>query len=335
MVKKLWITALVLVVAVGLLPVAALAQSPNYYTSIIVSDVTSGAPVVGGSFTTDVSLSITNNTTPPLGIMGVDLWLQFDDTIVAVDDANDNPADGTQVYVSTQFFGSSVVIAKNEVVACPSGGMCVHLALATTGSALTNKTGKIATITWAGIAPGAMGMVVLLPDTIVADANGSEVPVNSTTVPAINVVPAGVILGQVLRQGTKTDNADTQIIAYNSTGGVVTDTLTAADGTFSVTVPAGGTYLVQAIYNGYLKAQKSSVYVVGGTVNIGTTTIRGGDVNGDNNINILDIVTIISKFSTSGWTTAEPADINDDGTVNILDLTIAAGNYGKVGPTAW
>ena len=75
MVKKVWITALVLVMAVGLMPVAAFAQSPNYYTSIIVSDVTSGAPVVGGAFTTDISLSITNNTTPPVGIMGVDLWL--------------------------------------------------------------------------------------------------------------------------------------------------------------------------------------------------------------------------------------------------------------------
>ncbi len=334
MVKKVWITALVLVMAVGLMPVAAFAQSPNYYTSIIVSDVTSGAPVVGGAFTTDISLSITNNTTPPVGIMGVDLWLQFSDANVAVDDANDNPADGIQVFVSTGFFGSSVVIAKNEVVDCLSGGKCVHLALATTGAPVTNRTGKIATVTWAGVAAGPMGLLVM-PETIVADSEGDEVPVNSTTVPAINIMEPGFINGRVERQGTKTDHANTDVIAYNSGGGVVANALTAADGTFQIVVPAGGTYLVQAMYNGYLKAQKGSVYVVGGTVNLGTTQLRGGDVNSDNNINILDIVTIISKFSTAGWATTEPADINDDGTVNILDLTIAAGNYGRVGPTAW
>ncbi len=45
--------------------------------------------------------------------MGVDLYLGFDPAIVNVDDADDNPANGVQVSVSTGFFGGSVVVAKN------------------------------------------------------------------------------------------------------------------------------------------------------------------------------------------------------------------------------
>jgi hypothetical protein len=73
--------------------------------------------------------------------------------------------------------------------------------------------------------------------------------------------------------------------------------------------------------------------------------LRGGDVNADKAINILDIGAIISKFSSTGVNVRsdladctdadEPADINDDGNINISDLAIAAGNWGRTGPTPW
>ena len=132
-----------------------------------------------------------------------------------------------------------------------------------------------------------------------------------------------------------TDHAGVDVVALAIGNAVIAATTTAADGTFSLPVPLGATYTVQADYNGYLKSQKSSVYVVGATVNIGSTTIRGGDTNGDNCVNILDIVSIIGKFGMSGLATTDPEDINDDGTINILDLTLGAGNFGSCGPTAW
>jgi len=333
--KKHWSLILAMAMLLSLLPQAVLAQAPNYYTSVIVSDVTSGAPVVGGSFTTDVSLSIVNNATPMLGVMGVDLYLGFDPAIVNVDDADDNPANGVQVNVSTGFFGGSVVVAKNIVLpygaeTCPGGGSCVHLALSHTGAPINNKTGKIATITWGGLAVGPTGLAVLT-DTVLADVDGNTVPINSTSVPAISIVPAGTITGRVEEQG-QTDFSGVSLTAYNTGGGVVGTATTDAAGNFTITVPQGGVYQLQAFDHGYLKAQKSSVYVVGATVGIGTTRLLGGDVNGDNNVNILDIVGIIGVFGTGGTIST---DINDDGTVNIFDLTIAAGNFTKVGPTAW
>ncbi len=216
--KKHWSLILAMAMLLSLLPQAVLAQAPNYYTSVIVSDVTSGAPVVGGSFTTDVSLSIVNNATPMLGVMGVDLYLGFDPAIVNVDDADDNPANGVQVSVSTGFFGGSVVVAKHRASygaeTCPGGGSCVHLALSHTGAPITNKTGKIATITWGGLAVGPTGLAVLT-DTVLADVDGNTVPINSTSVPAISIVPAGTITGRVEEQG-QTDFSGVSLTAYNT-----------------------------------------------------------------------------------------------------------------------
>ena len=330
---------LALVIALGVLPQAAMAQAPNYYTSVIVSDITSGAAVIGSTFTTDVSLSIVNNASPEQGFMGADVWIAYDDSVLGVDDADDNPANGTQVSISTQFFGGSVFVAANEVVPCPTlPTMCVHLALSHAGAPITNRTGKIATITWAALptaVPPVPAGLDVDPDTVLSDINGQEFPINSTSVPSITVVAPGIISGKVLRQGTRTDHALTDITAYNAGGGVVGTAVTDALGDFELAVPMGGTYLVQAWYNGYLKAQKSNVYVVGAQVGLGTVTLPGGDVNNDNNINILDVVSIISQYGTGGHAPTEPVDINDDGDVNIFDLTIAAGNFGTYGPLGW
>jgi len=332
--RKRMMVLLALVLLIGVLPQMVLAEDPNVYTSIIVSDITSGAAVAGGVFTTDVSISIENNASPEAGIMGLDLWLHFDSTILAVDDADDNPGNGIQVTVLPGALGGSVVIAANEIVTCPSGGMCVHLAMSRTGSPIYNWSGKIATITWAGLAPGDADLEITT-DTVLSNQNGQDVLINSVIVPAITIIEPGIIQGMVRRQGTRTDHANTDIIAYNTGGGVIANTTTGTAGYFTLNVPAGGTYLVQASYNGYLKSQKTNVYVVGASVWLGITSLQGGDVNGDNNINILDIVSIISRYGTTGWATSEPVDINDDGVINIFDLTIAAGNFGRYGPVSW
>lgn len=332
--RKLVKMLMALLLLIGVLPQMVLAADPNVYTSIIVSDVTSGAAVTGGAFTTDVSVSIQNNATPQTGIMGLDLWLQFDDTILAVDDADDNPGNGIQVTILSGALGGTVVVAANEVVACPSTGTCVHIALSRTGNPIYTWNGKIATITWAGLAAGPANLAITT-DTVLSDQNGQDVAINSRVVPALTVVDPGIIEGNVTRQGNRANESKTDIVAYNTSGGVVANTTTNAAGNFTLPVIAGGTYLVQASYNGYLKTQKTNVYVVGATVSLNSTELKGGDINGDNNINILDIVSIISKYGTTGWASSQPADINDDGNVNIFDLTIAAGNFGRYGPVNW
>jgi len=57
-----------------------------------------------------------------------------------------------------------------------------------------------------------------------------------------------------------------------------------------------------------------------------------GDVNGDNSVNIFDLVMVASMFGRAGQGLS--GDVNDDGSVNIFDLVQVAGNFGKSGLAA-
>jgi hypothetical protein len=342
--KSLVAGLILIAVLACLLPASAGAQSPNVYTSIILTDILSGAPVVGGIFTTDLQVSVTNSATPEVGVLGVEVWLPFDDTVVAVDDYDGNPANGTQVEIKNGFFDGSLAIGANEVLApdishptdCQTMS-CVHIAVSHTGGSgpVTNKSGTLATITWGGLQTGPTGISISVEGTMLSDPDGLPITVNSIVVPAITIMEGGDIEGVVLRQGTAGGNGGTEVSAFAASDGMLTTTHTVGNGSFLLSSLDATVYTVHATYPGYLRAQKASVYVVGSTVNVGTTTLYGGDVNADNCVNILDIVSIIGWFGTTGLPNHDPYDINNDGTVNILDLTIAAGNFTRCGPTTW
>ena len=57
---------------------------------------------------------------------------------------------------------------------------------------------------------------------------------------------------------------------------------------------------------------------------------RKEDVNGDGEVNILDLVAVAAKF---GEKDAGNADVNGDGTVDIRDLVLVAGAFGAAAST--
>ncbi len=346
-------TSLVIVtILVALVPVSVGAQSPDTETSITVTDIVAGAPYVGKNFTTDLEVSITNNVvTATVGVMGVEIWVSFDPTVVSVYDFDGDAGNGTQVEVKNGFFDGNLLVVANKVyyttptiphpTECDTQA-CIHIAASHTGGsgAITDNSGPVATITWVGLEEGspAIGIPIvgdgILPGSVLADPDGQFIPIDNISVPDITVIYPGTVAGVVRRQGTRTDNAGVQIIALE-VDGVLATTTTAADGSFSLDVPLGGTFDIDASYPGYLHSRKGSVYVWGATVEIGPTKLVGGDVNADNCINILDIVCIVSRFGQTELPASDPYDINDDGTVNIFDLTISAGNFTRCGPTPW
>jgi hypothetical protein len=57
-----------------------------------------------------------------------------------------------------------------------------------------------------------------------------------------------------------------------------------------------------------------------------TITLPAGDVNGDLQIDILDLVAVASQFGSSSPSPAS-ADVNGDGIVDIIDIVLVAKNF--------
>ena len=164
------------------------------------------------------------------------------------------------------------------------------------------------------------------------------------------------VTGTVLRQGTLTNPnpggstlACSEVRILPSISGPVftTGESVLPNFEFSLANPSAGVYTIQAGYSGYLDSEATAT--VPPSIDVGTTTLCGGDVNADRVINILDIGLIIGKFGacnvkvgssdrtacSSAGLADEPRDINDDGCVNIQDLAITGGNLDDAGPTLW
>ena len=58
-----------------------------------------------------------------------------------------------------------------------------------------------------------------------------------------------------------------------------------------------------------------------------TVTLLAGDINGDDHVDIFDLVTVGSQFGSTSPSPAA-ADINGDGVVDIVDIVLLAKNYG-------
>jgi hypothetical protein len=250
------------------------------------------------------------------------------------------------------FFGLSDISIKELLPAaqCPGGSglPCVHLVVA--GPAQTTQSGAAARFHFQGTATGTACFSVLSSKLV--DANGFDVthgivPPNPTCVEIVS----RTLQGTVQRQGTPASVGSgtpaCSEVSLTSGGGTFGPVLTDASGNFSMTNPPTGVQSLQAKYPGYLVSAKSITISSNGPLssNMGMTTLRGGDVNGDSRINILDVGSIISKFGRTGVDVRsdlpdcadadEPADINDDGSINVSDLAIAAANWGLTGPTSW
>jgi hypothetical protein len=118
---------------------------------------------------------------------------------------------------------------------------------------------------------------------------------------------------------------------FNTDHSVAGSVVANADGTFSLTAPAG-TYTVFATASGFLSAQGSATLTAGSTTTMPSITLPAGDIDNNNVIDQFDAMTIGMSYNT-----AEPtaADLNNDGIINVLDLELLAKNYRETGPLAW
>jgi hypothetical protein len=102
--------------------------------------------------------------------------------------------------------------------------------------------------------------------------------------------------------------------------------ITEDDGWFGLRY--GGATTVRVHHRGYLDALVPVEATLDTTVDLGLIVLHGGDVNGDNVVDILDMSYVGAQFGG-----ADPrADLTGDGAVDILDLTLIGANFGRTGP---
>lgn len=153
--------------------------------------------------------------------------------------------------------------------------------------------------------------------------------------PAINALAAvsaavgGVpVSGAVLLQG-RSDHSGSQILLSDQPCAAAefagAAAITTAAGQFELLLPASVRCL-RAVQPGYLAAQ-----VANPAGNLGSVTLLAGDLNGDQQVNILDLARAAGSFDTSD----SAADLDVSGMVDILDLVLIAQNFKLTGPTAW
>ncbi len=135
----------------------------------------------------------------------------------------------------------------------------------------------------------------------------------------------GTLTGQVLASKPVT------VSLYNADNSLAASVTANADGTFSLTAPAG-TYTVRATASGFLSAQGSVTLTGGSTSTMPAISLLAGDIDNNNVIDQLDALTIGMSYNTA---IPAAADLNNDGVINVLDLELLALNYRKTGPVAW
>lgn len=144
--------------------------------------------------------------------------------------------------------------------------------------------------------------------------------------------PTGSIAGQIGLQGRSNHSgALVQLFGYGTACSDTTDTA----GNFCIQAPPDN-YNVMASMQGYLYAMQTEVAVSGGvTTTLHTVMLIGGDADGDDDIDIHDLMLLAADFGLPVPPGDSRADINGDGIVNIFDLVLVGTSYGLMSPPPW
>ena len=177
-------------------------------------------------------------------------------------------------------------------------------------------------ITWLRTATGTVHLS--LDEIHLTDPNDRSLPFVLTSTGVVTIQSGFVLQGQAALQG-RNQSGEITLRAEER------QFQTGSDGRFRVGV--GNTYHLTLSSPGYLSTQLEGDLAGLGfpdaeTVDIGSIVLSGGEVTGDDRIDIFDLAFIAGRYKE-----ADPAaDVNGDGIVNIFDLALAASNFGQQGP---
>ncbi len=225
----------------------------------------------------------------------------------------------------TDLFGADTVSALNVP---QNGSFIVAIAGSNDNKAMTS--GTVFTFNATGLQVGQTGIeckariskgdgilenILSIPDTLTILGNS----------PTATPIATPLLTGQVLA------NKPVTIRLFNPDASLATTTTANADGTFSLTAPAG-VYIVIASAEGYLDSQGPATLVDGVNTTMSLVSLPAGDIDNNDMIDQFDAMTLGMNYNISAPAATE---LNNDGVTNILDLEMLAENYRKSGALAW
>ncbi|MSP14497.1 MAG: DUF2012 domain-containing protein [Chloroflexi bacterium] len=169
----------------------------------------------------------------------------------------------------------------------------------------------------------------LPPPTLTRTPTSSTTSIPSTTAtPSLTPTPTatpvpGRVMGFVSLEGHAGVTRAGVTVRLDQAQQVVTG----ADGSFIFDNVPAGAHDLRAETPGYLCLQRSLVVNPGQTVDLGTVSLKAGDANGDNRVDLLDLVLIGAHYGENPLSDAR-ADMNGDGVVNLFDLVLVGNNFG-------
>jgi uncharacterized membrane protein len=286
-------------------------QNPGSQALVSISSAPSSV-FVGHTVESEVLLSNASD------FYGIEFFMSYDPAVLQVVDA-DPALPGVQIGLGEIFPSDQHTIGVNEVNTV-TGQISLGVARLSPLPPV-NGDGVLAHITWEAVGEGVSELN--FTHTKLASPDGTELDAVSQN-GVITTILTGKLEGTVKPQG-RFDYSGVEINLSPAGLQLFTDAL----GWFSALIH--GDLTVTAHMHGYLDAQATVYVAPGAVVDLGPTTLYGGEVTGDNLIDILDLAYMGARFHGSDLS----ADINGDGIVDILDLVLSAANYMMTGPTDW
>lgn len=142
----------------------------------------------------------------------------------------------------------------------------------------------------------------------------------------------GSISGEFIYQGRE-DATGITVYLLAADSSIVQQQPVDPEGNFYFANVAAGNYIVAGSGVGYLPAgYNTTVDANLGSVDIGTITLRAGDVDNNRMIDLADASFIGANFNVPVPPAPDLADLNKDMIVDVRDLVLIGGNFGLKGP---
>lgn len=159
--------------------------------------------------------------------------------------------------------------------------------------------------------------ITLLPPEATAEV--TVTPVESESTPTLTPLPVLTLVGLAHYQNRLPDDAGIVVTVRALNGQILSQTLTAANGVYSVAIPVNAGYWLRLA-----AAQHRPVELLLLPDTLPPEMwLAGGDLNQDGCINQIDVDLITQDFML----TESLSDINQDGMVSAVDIAILTGNF--------